>query len=1258
MNNWFTTLSVRLIMSIGCSLPHQLLLHHMCINMKVMFWITLLLGINGFGDRHIIAIYETENSTSPNCSKGSDFQCRINEIAHHVTIHSNTELRLCSHKIVLETIINISNVSNITVVGYDNPVINCVNGTSAGLNFMKIVNLDLQNFTIERCSFLINIDIELSNIKASVNIQDCTNVGVASITVTNGSGAGMTLIHNDGLVKLSDCTLKGNGQDKKSGGNGLYLETNANNSSTKMNCSNTEYVIYNCKFLHNMAKTRKYHSIRGFNRFNKGGGICIFMLGSSEIIVTIVHSLFRKNEAEKYGGGLFACFSRAAKNNIVVINNSNFSDNRGKYGGGTYAGYFHDQLDNALPPTNCSYIFKSNNYKGNHAIFGGGICLSSTKTPQRDKNARVLFDNCTMTNNTAQYGSAITILPNAKNLHTQGYLPMPIFKNSTFKSNFATKKKRLPYVNNYSSQYMRGAGVLYCFDHHITFRNENSFINNKGSALYLGFSVAVFDVDSTSYFSNNTAYFGGAIHLLSSVIHMYKNTRVNFTNNTAHGKGGAIYQYSPEIHSVEYSQTCFIEYIDSNSENRNVTFVFDNNTADADQKHNGHSIYTSSLMPCCKIFKSCDNITKHIFNTNVGNFIYIPQNRSQEIVTDINHTEFQNKEWSQVIPFIPGKETNITDYNLDDLNQIISTTYIVTVKGEIIHTTSEYSEISDKMLKLYGNTDETTKVTLSSTSSRKLAFSFKAHMQPCPPGFILHTRLKSCICSIDTKGNYRGIKKCNLTSLQAEKAKNYWFGYDKNKNESEDSLWSGNCPNNFCLSDKLLPSTANRTLLNKFVCSEHRTGILCGECEANYSVPYHTLEFDCKSNNYCHLGWLFFILSEIIPVTIIFLVIVTFNIPFTSGFANSFIFYAQVVMMVHATANEQKVFPNIVQTLLKIIKSIHLFFNLHVFVLDEMSYCIWKTANALDILSIGYIGMAYSFVLIVAVALVKDRCNSSCSKGSKKFNLQGNIIHGLSSFLILFFSHTVHSSIHLLAYSSLDNKGSQNRTRVVYYNGAMKWLSPHHLPYAIPAIITLTTVSIPPSLLIIYPTHYKILAALRVAEKRWVRILFNPLEKLKPFLDSFQSCFKDEFRFFSGFYFVYRVFLVMIMTLTNIEDVRFFIAVLLAIIMTIHSVLQPYKERLHNIIDILLLGNLTLINITTLYNFSKAEYQPSSSTVITSWIQVILLLLPLGCALMCILPSRKCSEKISTLFCKKNTTENESDYDELPDCMHYGTFRS
>ncbi len=555
----------------------------------------------------------------------------------------------------------------------------------------------------------------------------------------------------------------------------------------------------------------------------------------------------------------------------------------------------------------------------------------------------------------------------------------------------------------------------------------------------------------------------------------------------------------------------------------------------------------------------------------------------------------------------------------------------------------------------YDNGSQSNGLLYRTASNEQASESYSIEHQKCPPGFIVENIAGMCNCSVGTSSAYFGIEKCDLGLQRAYVNPNYWVGYDTSEEESEDTLLSGYCPKSFCSPQHgyLLPSIASRSLLEEAICAPNRTGVLCGACQANFSARYHSLTLKCEPDVYCTWGWAFYIISEIIPVTIIFLVIVLFSVSLTSGLANSFLFYAQTVKMLHVKAGNLIKLSLAAHYLEKIHQFIYFFLNLDPFVLDEMAYCIKKKASALDIFSFSNITVTYSFFLMVLVVFIGSKCNLNCSfqqsggsRKSRKEKMHLNIIHGLSSFLLLFSSRCAHNSILILGYVDIYGKGYQKRKSVVRYNGEMEWMSFQHLPYAIPAIVFLIIVSIPSIVLTIYPTHYKILSMFNLAESQCARIIFDPLERLKPFLDSFQGCFKDNFRFFSGLYFIYRILVSVVMASMRPTDAYFYVSVLLAVLLVFHAVVQPYVQRSHNIADVLLICNLLLINMITGYNVSKMKSDDTHAEIsltvsISSWVQIILIFTPLFCLLV---PLKKAISKLRRRTKKNVEFSKSADY--------------
>ncbi len=483
-------------------------------------------------------------------------------------------------------------------------------------------------------------------------------------------------------------------------------------------------------------------------------------------------------------------------------------------------------------------------------------------------------------------------------------------------------------------------------------------------------------------------------------------------------------------------------------------------------------------------------------------------------------------------------------------------------------------------------------------------------------------------------------------------------------------LISGYCSSGFCSTGerRLLPGTANREELNAIMCSYSRSGTVCGRCTDTSSVYYHIMQFKCESDSLCHLGWLFYILSELIPVTIVFLLIMFLNISFTSGLVNGFIFYCQVIEVVRLLSSDLIRSSQTIKSINNIYSLIYSSFSLDFFFHDGLSYCLWKTSKAIDMVAFKYVTLLYAFCLVIFVTVILKKCTMKCCYSyklsryfswlTKYFSFHGSIIHALSAFLILCYAQCAQSSVLLLTNVTVYSKGSTLYKTLVYYDGQM---SVEHLPYALPAIFLAVFVLIlPPILLIIYPLHNKVLSFLRISETKCVQFLFRPLDNLKPFFDSFQGCFKDEFRFFSGLYFIYRFFIMFNVLYNYLQDSFFFLEIQLLLMLVIHAVCQPYKKRLHNIIDTLLLGNLAVIIAITYYNLTYSNTLSGTNIDVTglSVVSCILIILPIVvavCILAYIFCVKRCWLKVRAQR-KENIDTIEIDNDEFPDRGVYESF--
>ena len=650
-------------------------------------------------------------------------------------------------------------------------------------------------------------------------------------------------------------------------------------------------------------------------------------------------------------------------------------------------------------------------------------------------------------------------------------------------------------------------------------------------------------------------------------------------------------------------------------------------------------MFASSLIPCmreCNAFHS-EQLTSESPFSCVGNFTFKVERN--EIAT--KGAMFYN---TSLLPFraIPGKITSLPVQFQDDLNQTVQAKCSISVQSNYSeHNNSGTFSFTKRFKKtFFGLPGDYVKMTIEAIGFREVKFSaVPILLEECPPGYVMDESQGKprCKCSSDlTNKFYEGIDKCNHWNFRAYIRRGYWAGYQQSVNETENTLVTGYCP--FCLYSEprtLLPGKASRELLDK-MCAGNRTGTLCGKCKQNYSILFHNDKFECHLSGYsCMYGLLFYVLSELLPVTVFFIFTLVFNISFTSGAVNGFILFVQLLVNMQLDADGLIHIPRPTRLFIHSIGLVYKLFNLDFFSISELSFCIWEGAGSLDILAMKYVTITYSLVLVLLTILILRLCGSckTCKKivtlksnfnGSSKTKGSDSFIHGLSSFFVMCYAQCANVSVIILTSSYIYHRSDSDLApyQVVLYSGEVGYFQTSHLPYAIPALFFLVSiVIIPPALFVVYPLCYKLFNMLKIKEGKVITLCrIFPLEKLKPLFDSFQSCFKDEFRFFAGLYFFYRLAIPVSSLLSSTVTFYVYVELELIFMLVLHSLCHPYKIRWHNRMDSILFFILAIINGMTLWNYVLStgifiqNYQHLIDVI--SSIQVALIFLPLLCIVM------------------------------------------
>ena len=192
----------------------------------------------------------------------------------------------------------------------------------------------------------------------------------------------------------------------------------------------------------------------------------------------------------------------------------------------------------------------------------------------------------------------------------------------------------------------------------------------------------------------------------------------------------------------------------------------------------------------------------------------------------------------------------------------------------------------------------------------------------------------------------------------------YWAGYIGGY--ASEHTFTGLCAAQLCNSSSVngrIQLTENASQLAKVMCAQNRTGILCGNCDESLVVLYHSASFTCGSNSSCQYGIPLYIASELLPVTVIFLVILLFNISLTSGALYSFVFYAQTLSALNTTAFGIVIVNGHLHVFMQALQFVYGFFNMEILNQESLSFCVVPTKSIMVLYMFKYATLLYAFFL-------------------------------------------------------------------------------------------------------------------------------------------------------------------------------------------------------------------------------------------------------------------------------------------------------
>ena len=414
----------------------------------------------------------------------------------------------------------------------------------------------------------------------------------------------------------------------------------------------------------------------------------------------------------------------------------------------------------------------------------------------------------------------------------------------------------------------------------------------------------------------------------------------------------------------------------------------------------------------------------------------------------------------------------------------------------------------------------------------------------------------------------------------------------------------------------------------EFVCDWHVS------CEDDYSVPIN-LPTKCVQCDPL-IGWILFGTVQLLPVTVMVLLIIVLNIQLTSGSINALVIYSQILTTVYPGFNSMFGPLCYYSNNLNVCYPALLLIPLNIFNLDftvflnDYPLCISSATTPLGAISFWYVIGLYPLVLLLllyvwitlydkgykVIALITRPIHHLLARFWHMTNIEPSLPHSIASIYLLCFMQLAATSFKLLHFSIHDGKVA------FFYDGTLNYFGwPHSFAGVFAILVLILLVLIPMLYIQLYPfkPFHKLLECLHL----------NNWQILMSLGDVFTGPYKNgttnklDYRYFAGFYLLLRIIIFLI------YFVMYFVPMYIISVIPIVYISQtcvfflfsgaimifrPYQKNLNNFIEFLIFLFLTVLSLLLLspltreiwnlmdtYSHSYYDYQKTLTLIAFSF---------------------------------------------------------
>ena len=714
--------------------------------------------------------------------------------------------------------------------------------------------------------------------------------------------------------------------------------------------------------------------------------------------------------------------------------------------------------------------------------------------------------------------------------------------------------------------------------------NSGNFNNNYGSVFAV--KAGKIFMSGNVNFSQNVANSGAAMHLLDSHLTL-KSTNLKFINNTAIGRGGALYAHN--INKIPFS-ICKM-----NNTKNNVSFI--NNIA----FQSGSSIYaypsTNNIYWKSFVFKSASNNSiLYEVSTQPVRIVSCEKQQRKNIYAGQKFTIFvkAQDQWNH----------NVFDLVLINIAKVDSSHQILTADWHI-PVINYYQIIEERRdnactglnLTLLTNDVSDYNGTISISAYNNLNLQYDIELKSCPIGFE-NKEYETCQCdSLINSPSWQ----CDISNQTITSNDIMWIGKYTVNNVSS-LAYSKYCPVPYCdIRDQFhSKKTIKVTDTNDFkvikgenhlhvtgMCESNRGGVLCGECTNGTSIVL-------GSDN-CHVcsdWWLLTLMIYLMVGPLLIYLLYALKLTITNGTINGIIFYAQAancgitefILYPTCTYYRHNTIAHCSQIAISFLKILNL----------ETGYalCLY---NGMTMLVKNFFGLIFVLYLLSLVLMIIILSRYSTRLANKIAN---SSIQVLVTVLHLSFYKIMDSVIKIFSYTKVHTKNF-GTINVWTYDGSVVYFSKDHAALMIFTLFIAGVFLVPYIVLLLGG-----------------RVLLKYSDKFRPVYEAIHGPYKEK----KNYWFTARLFLliainVIYISLRSINPsyIVLFTSVLLIVFTIIQAHIRPFKNHLINMLDLLV---MVLFLFQYIFSWYAIANEPSNWYYIWVFVVSVLILFVLFTAIV------------------------------------------